>query len=147
MRIDDLLHKYFEGETTREEERELKRIFHEGNISEEYKVYRPLFAFFEEETKAHLPANNEIINEKASPSRKPSKLKHYMMYTFSGIAAGLLIILSITGINKQMNHPQNYIIIDGQKSADIRLAREQAQAAFNDVSFSREDIFESLFNE
>lgn len=147
MRIDELLNKYFEGETTREEERELKRIFREENISEEYEAYHPLFAYFEEETKVHLITNNKIIEKDIPHGRKPMKLKRHYIYTFSGIAAALLIILSITGINKQMNRPQNYIIIDGYKSADIRLAREQAKAAFSDVSFTQEDVFDSLFNE
>lgn len=139
MKIDELLNRYFDGDTTCEEEREIKRFFREENIPEEFEVYRPIFAFIEEETKQHSkPAEEE--NESFKRGRR------YFIHTLSSIAAGLLIILSIAGI-KHIHQPDNYVIIDGYKSTDIQLAREQALAAFDDVSFSQEDIFDSLFSE
>ncbi|NDV81467.1 hypothetical protein [Bacteroides sp. 51] len=130
MKIDDLLNRYFDGNTTCEEEREIKRFFREEDVPSELEIYRPLFAFFEEEAKQY----------------SPRRQKRYFIYTLSSIAAGLLIILSIAGI-KQINQPANFVIIDGYKSTNIQLAREQAQAAFDDVSFSRDEIFETLFSE
>lgn len=47
--IETLLNKYFEGETTCEEERRLRRFFAEGLVPEHLEVYRPMFAFFEAE--------------------------------------------------------------------------------------------------
>ena len=44
MKIDELLDKYFEGETSCEEERELRRFFTEGEVPEHLQTYRPLFA-------------------------------------------------------------------------------------------------------
>ena len=132
MKIDDLLNKYFDGYTTCEEEREIKRFFRKESVPQELEIYRPLFAFLEEEAK--------------KPVVCTARPKRHFIYTLSGIAAGLLIILSIAGI-KQINRPASYIIIDGQKSTNLQLAREQAQAAFHDVSFSREEIFETLFSE
>ncbi|MDL2291523.1 hypothetical protein LJB80_00040 [Bacteroides sp. OttesenSCG-928-F21] len=128
MKTEDLLTKYFDGETTCEEERELKRLFREEKVPAELEIYRPYFAFFEKETKKKVKPRNPFI------------------YTMGGIAAGVLILLGVAGI-KYINQPVDYIIIDGKKSADIRLAREQARAAFDDVSFSREDVFEVLFSE
>ena len=49
--IETLLNKYFEGETTCEEERRLRRFFAEGLVPEHLEVYRPVFAFFEAEQK------------------------------------------------------------------------------------------------
>ena len=49
--IETLLNKYFEGETTCEEERRLRRFFAEGLVPEHLEVYRPMFAFFEAEQK------------------------------------------------------------------------------------------------
>lgn len=145
MKIDDLLTKYFDGETTCAEEREIKLFFREEHIPSELEMYRPIFAFFEEEAKRQS-ANTEKSKNVQVKSDKVIKPRRRFIYTLSGIAAGLLIILSIAGI-KQINQPANYVIIDGYKSTNVQLAREQAQAAFDDVSFSREDIFETLFNE
>ena len=40
--IETLLNKYFEGETTCEEERRLRRFFAEGLVPEHLEVYRPM---------------------------------------------------------------------------------------------------------
>ena len=40
--IETLLNKYFEGETTCEEERRLRRFFAEGLVPEHLEVYRPI---------------------------------------------------------------------------------------------------------
>ena len=144
MKIDDLLNRYFDGNTTCEEEREIKRFFREEEVPSELEVYRPLFAFFEEEAKQSF-IHSECIKEEVKEA-KAVRPKRYFIYTLGSIAAGLLIILSIAGI-KQINQSANYVIIDGYKSTNIQLAREQAQAAFDDVSFSRDEIFETLFSE
>lgn len=52
--IETLLNKYFEGETTCEEERRLRRFFAEGLVPEHLEVYRPMFAFFEAEQEVLL---------------------------------------------------------------------------------------------
>ena len=49
MKIDELLDKYFEGETSCEEERELRRFFTEEEVPEHLQTYRPLFAYLNRE--------------------------------------------------------------------------------------------------
>ena len=49
MKIDELLDKYFEGETSCEEERELRRFFTEKEVPEHLQTYRPLFAYLNRE--------------------------------------------------------------------------------------------------
>ena len=46
MNIEELLNKYFEGETNCEEERELRRFFTQGIVPEHLQMYGPMFAFF-----------------------------------------------------------------------------------------------------
>ncbi len=43
MNIEDLLHKYFEGKTSRKEELQLRKYFTQENIPFERERYRPLF--------------------------------------------------------------------------------------------------------
>lgn len=49
MKINELLNKYFDGETSCKEERELRRFFAEEEVPEELQVYRPLFACLDQE--------------------------------------------------------------------------------------------------
>lgn len=60
MNIEELLNKYFEGETTCEEERELRRFFTRGIIPEHLQMYRPMFAFLNEENRQSKTAVPEV---------------------------------------------------------------------------------------
>lgn len=72
MNIEELLNKYFEGETTCEEERELRRFFTRGIIPEHLQMYRPMFAFLNEENRQSKTAVPEV--PKTCPSTPPSTL-------------------------------------------------------------------------
>ncbi|NDV59384.1 hypothetical protein [Bacteroides sp. 519] len=135
MRIDDLINKYFEGETSCEEERELRTFFAKGDVPEHLQVYRPLFAYINEEVKLHKKKNS-----------KKSFVNKHILYTISGVAACLLVILGGNTIHKHfIMQPENYVMIDGKRYTDTDMIREHAKIAFNDVSFTKEDIFDSLF--
>ena len=49
MDIDELLNRYFEGETSSEEERELRAFFTSGNVPDRLAVYTPMFTYLEED--------------------------------------------------------------------------------------------------
>ena len=51
MDIDELLNRYFEGETSSEEERELRAFFTSGNVPDRLAVYTPMFTYLEEESR------------------------------------------------------------------------------------------------
>ncbi|MCD8495499.1 MAG: hypothetical protein LRY45_01925 [Bacteroides graminisolvens] len=66
----------------------------------------------------------------------------------SGIAAGLLLAITVAGMYKYYsNNTDCYVIIDGKRYTDAQLAKEEAQAAFQDVAISEDEVFASLFNE
>ena len=83
--IETLLNKYFEGETTCEEERRLRRFFAEGLVPEHLEVYRPVFAFFEAEQK-ELPEISGIGNAVEMPElapfeKKTKTIRQYLTYS------------------------------------------------------------------
>ena len=80
MNIEELLNKYFEGETSCEEERELRHFFTQGIVPEHLKEYSPLFAFLEKE-------NRQAKTTDTKPATKQRKLRRHAIYTLSGIAA------------------------------------------------------------
>lgn len=135
--IETLLNKYFEGETTCEEERHLRRFFAEGLVPEHLEVYRPLFAFFEAEQA-----------ELALPRKKTRTFRQYLTYTLGATAATLLLLVGVSGIYRHLSsNPTSFVIIDGKEYTDASIIREQAMAAFNDVSLSQEEVFATLFDE
>ena len=136
MNIEELLNKYFEGETTCEEERELRR-FTRGIVPEHLQMYRPMFAFLNEENRQSKTAVPEV-------PKTSVPLRRRLLYIFSGMAAGILLILGIAGLNRHFNtSTANYVIIDGKCYTDAKLA----MIAFRDVSISEEEVFATLFSE
>lgn len=135
--IETLLNKYFEGETTCEEERHLRRFFAEGLVPEHLEMYRPLFAFFEAEQA-----------ELAAPRKKTKTFRQYLTYSLGAVAATLLLLVGVSGVYRHLSPtPTNFVIIDGKQYTDASIIREQAMAAFDDVSLSQEEVFATLFNE
>jgi len=83
MKIDELLDKYFEGETSCEEERELRRFFTEEEVPEHLQTYRPLFAYLNREATSMAEPTEEksVTTESAKEvptQRKPPSLSHIL---------------------------------------------------------------------
>ena len=79
MKIDELLDKYFEGETSCEEERELRRFFTEEEVPEHLQTYRPLFAYLNREATSMAEPTEEksVTTESAKGVAFPS-LSHIL---------------------------------------------------------------------
>jgi hypothetical protein len=81
-KIEALLEKYFEGETSIAEENELKSYFSSSNVAEHLEQYRPLFGYFAEAKEQKLTDNVMLISKK----RKVAWLS---------IAASIVVMLGI----------------------------------------------------
>ena len=148
MKIDELLDKYFEGETSCEEERELRRFFTEEEVPEHLQTYRPLFAYLNREATSMAEPTEEksVTTESAKEvpaQRKPFRL-YRTFYAVSGIAAGLLLLLGVAKIIFPLSGvPENYVVIDGQRYTDEKLV--EALEALQNASFTDEDLSNLLF--
>lgn len=150
MKIDELLDKYFEGETSCEEERELRRFFTEEEVPEHLQMYRPLFAYLNREATSMAEPTEEksVTTESAKEvpaQRKPSRL-YRTFYAVSGIAAGLLLLFGVAKIIFPLSGvPKNYVVIDGQRYTDEKLVEAKALEALQNASFTDEDLSNLLF--
>jgi hypothetical protein len=81
-KIEVLLEKYFEGETSIAEENELKDYFSSSNVAEHLEQYRPLFGYFAE-------AKEQKLTHQVSLTSKNRKV------TWLSIAASIVMMIGI----------------------------------------------------
>ena len=120
MKIEELIDRYFEGQTSCEEERELRSFFTQENVPESLQVYRPLFVCLDQEAKA--------FRQESAPVKKPSFRRRFI-YTTGGIAAGILLVIGIAG----------------KQYTDANLVHEQALAAFRDMRTTEDEVLDLMF--
>ncbi|MCC8154765.1 MAG: hypothetical protein LIP01_11535 [Tannerellaceae bacterium] len=127
MKTDDLIHKYFEGETSCEEEKRLREYFNSGHVAEHLKIYIPLFTYFEQ----------EINKEQKVTLRHPGRRKR-IVTLLTGIAASLLILV-VAGIGKWLSQPDDclcagdYVVINGKCYKDKNIIKTYAVRALQEV--------------
>lgn len=83
--IERLIEKYFEGQTTLEEEAQLNSYFTSDKVASHLEQYRPVFQYFSEQ---RLQSN--------APKPRLETISQKRIW-FSGIAAGLVLFLGIYG--------------------------------------------------
>lgn len=147
MNIEELLDRYFEGETSAEEERSLRSFFASGQVPEHLEAYRPLFAYFDEEISAGNDRSEEIWKEVttgALPAGKGSLSRRSVIYILSGVAA---CVLAVLGIGRLMfpTDPcfcsDNYVVINGRCYTDIHKVRSFAFDALQEVATPADEYF------
>ncbi|KIQ14047.1 hypothetical protein RT99_24105 [Flavobacterium sp. MEB061] len=81
-KIEDILEKYFQGETTIAEEKELKEYFSSPNVAQHLEQYKPIFGYFSQ------------VKQQKSTQNIPLKTKKRNV-TWLSIAASVVVLLSI----------------------------------------------------
>lgn len=85
--IQELLDRYWEGETTLEEERRLKDFFASENIPEQFRPFKPLFQVLKADQEVRYSDNNRTVTRRFGSVFKPFRL-----------AAAAVAILLIAGL-------------------------------------------------
>jgi hypothetical protein len=143
MNIDDLLTKYFEGETTGEEERLLRSFFASDRVPPRLNAYRPLFAWADEEIRKK--------RQREAASGRAAWKRYY--YLFSGMAAAVFLLL---GINRALFRTEetclcagSFAVVNGKCYTDVQKARSLAFEALQEVATPAEEYFPAgaLFDE
>jgi len=100
--IDQLLERYFEGETTLVEEKLLREFFSGDDVPENLRQYQPVFRFYSSEATLSLSDEQQekVLSRRIEQYREEtSAVKSHpgkkRLYYFSGIAAGLLILIGL----------------------------------------------------
>jgi hypothetical protein len=133
MELNDLrilLKKYEEGETSLQEERDLKEYFNSNEVAQEFMDYKRIFNFDVESRKIEY---SKEIQLKSKPKRK---------WAYAGVAASILILMSFLFFNDLTNkklEEQNLGTIEDPEQAYLK-TKETLQMVADVFSEGREDL-------
>ena len=91
-RIETILEKYFQGETSVSEEKELKNYFSSSDVAQHLEQYKPLFGYFSE-------AKEQEFNQTIPLQAKKRNV------AWLSIAASVVVLLGISTFT-YLHHPQ-----------------------------------------
>ncbi|MCD4745687.1 MAG: hypothetical protein K8R58_05260 [Bacteroidales bacterium] len=99
QRIELLIEKYFNGETSLAEENELRLYFLKENIPVHLKMYKNIFKYFSESHTEKLPDENfdkkildKINKDQTITNNKPRRIK---LYLITSVAACILLLIGL----------------------------------------------------
>ena len=141
-----LLDKYFEGETSRDEEKILKDYFTGTHVDDSLLEYVPVFAFFKAERKINSGADLEdkILKKLDEATIIPFyKNKTFWTY-FSGIAATLLFLFTFIFETQFNSKNDKFLAGSSYTKQDARLAYDQTSIALAYVSEKYAEATEPL---
>ncbi len=127
-KLESLLKRYDDGETSLEEEKLLKEYFHSGKVPNHLKEYKMIFNFSEEEKKIHHPGKIKL----------KSRRKWYAI----GLAASILIAVGIFTFqeNEQQNFSQNELgTIENPEEAYYK-AKETLQMVAQIMNIGKQEL-------
>ncbi|MBM3403941.1 MAG: hypothetical protein FJY10_03525 [Bacteroidetes bacterium] len=92
-----LIKKYFDGETTLEEEQQLRTFFSQEDVPEELVAFKELFGYYHASAEESLDDTFEksIMAQIEKDVIKPIGFNRKKMYSIMGIAAGILILIGV----------------------------------------------------
>jgi len=97
-KVEELLEKYYEGETTLEEEKVLKTFFTSGDVPLELSVHKSQFLYFAEASANEindLNLDEKVFAEKVDIPVVPLHSNRNRFYYLSGIAATVLLLIGL----------------------------------------------------
>ena len=153
--IKELLERYFEGQTSVEEEAMIRRFFASVDVPENLKMYKPLFAYFDDEIKMMEVANVNSMSEsekESLPENKNVRIKTSRKFVLwlSGAAACAAIITGtflFESQSKKCPGEGDYVIIDGRCYTDAKTIRSATLNTLREISDNSDDITEENSSE
>jgi len=134
--IETLLERFFEGQTSNEEERQLYLFFKQDDVPEELVRMKPVFSYFE----SGLDGDISHTDGKTPNIAVIQTVKKRYRMMWGSVAASLLIILGATffffkGSRSNAIDPYegSYIIRNGVRISDLNVIRPELEATMQEV--------------
>lgn len=136
-RMETLLHRFFEGETTRSEDRELYAFFSGEDIPVHLTEYIPIFRYMGHDMLDEIPVDDDFL----PPVRKNSGRKVWMIAVLA--ASVLLLLLArlfwIEPLNKDEG---SYMVRNGVRIDDPKVIKAEQQAIEAELRTKRQEMMQ-----
>lgn len=124
--IKKILDKYWEGETSVEEEAMLRTYFNGNNVAKELKRFQPLFIYYKEQ--------KEKTSTQSFESLTKQRIVHRLLPNWLAIAASILMLISVGTFYQwnQNNREERIMAVDETMKdtyKDPKVAYQEAKAA------------------
>ena len=121
-----LIEKYYEGETTVDEENQLRTFLAQSNVPERFEAEKAIFGYFERKK-----------------SKKQFTLQPYLRWMeVAAVVAGVIISVSIF----QRAGNTNYAYVDGKKITDMQTIKSLAHSTIINVASDNNEVKQGLDN-
>ncbi len=127
--IKTILEKYWEGETSLEEEASLRAYFQQEEVPAELQVFQPMFRFFEQEQEAYLNGDfDERLSTKlmAADIQKPGR--HSLTVSLRRVAAVAAVLIGVLFFVKGPDI-LSADALNSKEKAEAKMAYAEAKAA------------------
>ena len=144
INIKQLLDKYFEGQTSLQEEQSLRNYFRQKNIDESLLEFKPMFDFFNEERESAMIDEHETIIPEQS--NRPKTIKIWFNRISIGIAASVVLLLGAKFMffNQEKEiFSQSIVYVDEKKFTDMNTIQLQTLNAIEAIYESEDDVISS----
>jgi hypothetical protein len=126
--ISKLLEKYFEAQTSLQDEETLKQYFESDQVKPEHEPYKVLFGVFEAESQISYPIEFQRNEDLGKRKAWNFRLK---IISFSGMAAAVLLAVWLFNYHPV---PADYAVLNGKRVDNPELAQQLAQKQLNKVN-------------
>jgi hypothetical protein len=148
--IGRLMEKYFDGQTSLEEERQLRDYFRNGNVAPEWESCKFMFNYFSEERE-----KSEMIRQQEQ-SQNPPKRRHgrwrkkslLMVLWTTAAAACMLLFFTLNGRfalpysgGEHEISGQSLAYINGQKFTDIETIRSETLNSLKNLAEGDDNVY------
>ena len=121
---DKLIEKYYEGLTTVEEERKLKKFLSQSNLPEYYKPEQTIIGYF-------------------NSKKQKTPIRFLTIIRWAGAAA--VVLFAVFSTNRYINENQaNFAYIDGKKITNVQEIKSRALASLSDISSKNNEVESGL---
>lgn len=146
--VDVILEKYWNGETSVQEENVLKAYFKSGKVSDNHIAFADLFSFFDEQAQITFDDSRSKDDKKDSPKTGQIISIFYKKWVYAAAAASVLIIASvfvIKNFNTETNQPAYTSVheIEDPEEA-LRVTKEALAMVSKKFRKSQESIKENM---
>jgi hypothetical protein len=124
-RIENLIDKYFEGETSIAEENELKVYFSSSDVAQHLKQFQPIFGYFSQAKEQQFTQEIPLLTK--------SRDKKQSIVMWLSIAASVVVMLGVgTFMYFESNKSEQFVACTPEDNPELAL--EQTQKALALVS-------------